>query len=304
VTADQAQRALNASHRLPHTALHKRSNVVRLVAHRGSGHEHNDPSGPPENTLAAVRYGFEQGADAVEVDVWCTRDDIVVLHHDATTDRTTDLVGIEIAGSLHADVRAASAGAWKGPAWAGERIPSLTEATAVVPAGRTLVVEIVGGPQVVSSVVAAAPNNALFICKNLDTAAEVKAATARPVMWIVDTTPRWQIGGWAQGHRRGVDNERQGFDDHADTPWLVAQAVSRGLDGLDTMFSYPPELPAAMHDAGLRWMVWTANDPRAIDQCLADGVWGITTDNTMTIRNWLNAAGMRTAGQAGEPFWS
>jgi hypothetical protein len=33
-------------------------------------------------------------------------------------------------------------------------------------------------------------------------------------------------------------------------------------------------------------------------------VWGITTDNTMTIRSWLNAAGMRTAGQAGEPFWS
>lgn len=302
MSPDQAQAALTAAHRTAENALRPGVGIVRLVAHRGSGHEHNDPTGPPENTLAAVQYGFEQGADAVEVDVWRTADGVVVLHHDATTDRTTDLAGLEIAMSTHADLMAASAGGWKAQQWSSERIPQLAHITAAP--GRALVVEIVGGPQVVDDVVAAAPVDAVFICKNLDTAAEAKAATGNPVLWIVDTTPRWQIGGWAQGHRIGRDNLRRGFDEHADVTWLCEQALGRGLDGLDTMFSYPAELPGALREAGLRWLVWTANDPRAIQQCLDDGVWGVTTDNTAAVRHWLNRAGWRTCHEVGLPFWA
>ena len=51
---DQAKAALAASHRTQ--ALPNGSGVVRLVAHRGAGHGHNDPTGPPENTLAAIEY--------------------------------------------------------------------------------------------------------------------------------------------------------------------------------------------------------------------------------------------------------
>lgn len=291
---DQARAALTASHRVSPLAPGDR--VVRLIAHRGSGHAHNDPHGPPENTLAAVQYGFHQGADAVEVDVWRTADGMVVLHHDETTDRTTDIAGLFIEASTYADL-AGSAGAWKGQRWSGERIPLLRDAYG------TLVVEIVGGPQVVAAVVEASPADAVFICKNLDTAAEAKAVSGNPVLWIVDTTPRWQIGGWAQGHRRGTGNERVGFDDHTDAEWLAQVALDRNLDGLDTMFSYPPGLPQTLTDAGLRWMVWTANDPRAIDMCLADGAWGITTDNTAHVKKWLAQAGYRTARDAGADFW-
>jgi glycerophosphoryl diester phosphodiesterase len=49
-------------------------------------------------------------------------------------------------------------------------------------------------------------------------------------------------------------------------------------------------------------MVWTANDPRAVDACLRDGVWGITTDNTTHVRAWLEASGRSTAHGAAEPF--
>jgi glycerophosphoryl diester phosphodiesterase len=277
---------------------------VRLVAHRGSGHEHNDPDGPPENTLAAVRYGFEQGADAVEVDVWRAADGLVVLHHDLTGDRTTDRPGLQIEQVTAAQLEGVSAGRWKADRWASERVPQLSAAAALVPPDRALVVEIVQGPQVVPDVVAAVSalrdEQVVWISKNLDTAGEVKAAAPQqPVFWIVDTTPRWQIGGWAQGHRRGSDSARHGFDDHADPRWLVEQALARGLDGLDTMFSYPPDLPATVAAAGLRWMVWTVNDPRAVDQCLTDGVWGITTDATREVREWLLAAGIQTAGGIG-----
>ena len=162
--------------------------------------------------------------------------------------------------------------------------------------------EVVEGPQVVSDVLAATTlpdDQVVYISKNLDTAGELKLQSRSRVFWIVDTVPRWQIGGWAQGHRRGPDSERHGFDEHADAQWLVAQAQQRGLDGLDTLFSYPPDLPPTVIDAGLLWMVWTANDPRAIDQCIRDGAWAITTDNTGEVCAWMNAAGIRTASAAG-----
>lgn len=306
---DQARAALDAAHRSPFDALTPGTGSVRLVAHRGAGHENNDPLGPPENTLEAVRYGFEQGADAVEVDVWRTADGIVVLHHDRTTDRTTDRPGLEIPETAYPDLERASAGSWKGSRWRDTSVPTLAEVGAVVPPGRALVVEIEEGPQVVADVLASLADSGLdvdqvvYISKNLDTAGQVKSlAPQHRAFWIVDTTPRWQIGGWAQGHRRGPLSERRGFDEHADLAWLIEQAQQRDLDGLDTMFSYPPDLPAQLGRAGLLWMVWTANDPRAIDRCLADGVWAITTDNTRHVRGWLTAAGLQTAAGAGFGF--
>jgi glycerophosphoryl diester phosphodiesterase len=241
-----------------------------------------------------VAYGYAQGADAVEIDVWCTRDGTVVLHHDATTDRTTDRAGWQITGVTYEQLRTLSAGRWKGPAWSGEVIPRLDDVT--VPAGRGLVVEVEEGPQVVDAVLRAAcglrPEQIMYITKNLDTAAELKVcAPEQPVLWILDTTPRWQIGSWAMGHRRGPDSQRRGFDDPADVRWLVETALARGLDGLDTLFAYPPDLPGALADAGLQWMVWTANDARAVRACVEDGAWGITTDVTAQVRDWLVGRG-------------
>lgn len=282
---------------------------MRLVAHRGAGHAHNDPVGPPENTLAAVEYGYAQGADAVEVDVWRTSDGTVVLHHDATTDRTTDHPGRDITAVTYEELLAVSAGRWKADSWAESGIPTLTDCARVVPRGRALVVEIEEGPGSVEDVLIALEpagliaDQVMFISKNLDTAAEVKQqAPAHRTLWVVDTTPRWQTGGWTQGHRRGPESTRAGYDEPTDCGWLVEQALHRGLDGLDTLFSYPPDLPAAMRDAGLLWLVWTANDPRAVDACLRDGVWGVTTDNTAEVRDWIVASGRTTACGGDEAF--
>lgn len=306
---DQARAALAAAHRTAADALTPRDGAVRLVAHRGSGHAHNDPAGPPENTLAGVEYGFSQGADAVEIDVWRAADGTVVLLHDETTDRTTDRPGWQVTGVSYSELLELSAGRWKGESWAASGIPTLTECARIVPAGRGLVIEIEEGPQVVEDVLAAlAPAGLesaqiMLISKNLDTAGEAKRqAPQHRVMWIVDTTPRWQVGGWTQGHRRGSDSTRVGYDDATDCVWLAEQAANRGLDGLDTLFAYPPDLPRAVADAGLLWVVWTANDPRAVDVCVRDGAWGITTDNTAAVRDWLANAGMTTALSGGEPF--
>src|SRR4030095_2633215 len=55
-----------------------------VFAHRGGA------ALAPENTLAAFERGLTLGADGIELDVHLSRDGAVVVHHDATVDRTTD----------------------------------------------------------------------------------------------------------------------------------------------------------------------------------------------------------------------
>src|SRR6185503_6389493 len=59
----------------------------RNLAHRGGANLR------PENTLAAFSNAVAIGADVLELDVQHTADNVVVVIHDATVDRTTDGVG-------------------------------------------------------------------------------------------------------------------------------------------------------------------------------------------------------------------
>ncbi len=58
-----------------------------MFAHRGGGRI------GPENTIAAFDRGLDAGADGLELDVHLSRDKVVVVHHDATLDRTTRAQG-------------------------------------------------------------------------------------------------------------------------------------------------------------------------------------------------------------------
>jgi glycerophosphoryl diester phosphodiesterase len=61
--------------------------TVEILAHGGG------QGVAPTNTLLALKTAQESGADVLEVDVQLTRDNVLVLHHDDTLDRTTDLSG-------------------------------------------------------------------------------------------------------------------------------------------------------------------------------------------------------------------
>ncbi len=59
----------------------------QVFAHRGGS------ALGPENTLAAFDIGMSTGADGLELDVHLSRDNVVVVHHDRTLDRTTNGTG-------------------------------------------------------------------------------------------------------------------------------------------------------------------------------------------------------------------
>ncbi|MEU1021498.1 glycerophosphodiester phosphodiesterase family protein, partial [Streptomyces sp. NPDC005904] len=104
---------------------------VMIAAHRGQWRR------APENSLAAVRAGFADGAEIVEVDVRLTKDGVPVLMHDERVDRTTDGTG-RVADLTLAQLRGLRLRAGLGgrqAAVTGERVPTLAE---VMGAARTL----------------------------------------------------------------------------------------------------------------------------------------------------------------------
>ncbi len=98
----------------------------------------------PENTLAALRTAALQGADAVEVDVLPSRDGHPVVHHDDRLSRTAG-VDAAVCDLDLAELRALDVGRWFAPAFEGERIPTLDEVVAALPAGMRLIADFKHG---------------------------------------------------------------------------------------------------------------------------------------------------------------
>ncbi len=120
--------------------------AMEIIAHRGA------LSLAPENTLAAQRLAYENGADTVECDVRISKDGVPVIIHDHHLDRTTDGTGY-MASLTVEELKRLDAGSWFGAQWAGERIPTLAEMLETAKTyNRNLLLDIKGqdiAPQVV-----------------------------------------------------------------------------------------------------------------------------------------------------------
>jgi len=105
-----------------------------LMAHRGNQVAY------PENTLAAFRRAFSDGADILETDLHLTADGVFVCIHDGAVDRTTNGHGL-VAQMTLAQIRALEV-TGAGTDGAVERIPTLEEAMAILPPDVALALEL------------------------------------------------------------------------------------------------------------------------------------------------------------------
>ncbi|MCK1821819.1 glycerophosphodiester phosphodiesterase [Streptomyces sp. XM83C] len=99
-----------------------------VVAHRGAS------AYAPENTLAAVDKAAELGIRWVENDVQRTKDGELVVIHDDNLKRTTDAEEVfpdrapwKVKDFTAAEIARLDAGSWFGAAYAGARVPTLTQ---------------------------------------------------------------------------------------------------------------------------------------------------------------------------------
>jgi glycerophosphoryl diester phosphodiesterase len=93
----------------------------RIIAHRGGG------TLAPENTLAGIRYGHAHGFRGVEFDVMLARENVPVLMHDDTLERTTNATG-PLAEKTAAELARFDAGSWRDARFRGEPVPAFEAA--------------------------------------------------------------------------------------------------------------------------------------------------------------------------------
>lgn len=83
----------------------------------------------PENTLASFEEAIRRGADLIEMDVQLSQDGEVVVMHDTSVDRTTNGEGL-VRDLAWKKLKTFDAGAWFGPEYHKEFVPSLSDVIA------------------------------------------------------------------------------------------------------------------------------------------------------------------------------
>lgn len=95
--------------------------IPTIIGHRGAC------AYAPENTLDSIRTAAEMGVEWVELDVMLTKDQVPVIFHDDTLDRTTNGYG-PLAEKTWDDLRDLDAGSWFADSFTSARIPTLEDA--------------------------------------------------------------------------------------------------------------------------------------------------------------------------------
>ncbi len=113
---------------------------VLVIAHRGASAQ------APENTVPAMTAAAAAGADMVEFDVQRTSDHQLVVVHDGTFARTTNVASIfpgrqdaPVGSFTLQEVKRLDAGSWKGSHFVGTRVPTLRELLAAIRPTRLMV---------------------------------------------------------------------------------------------------------------------------------------------------------------------
>lgn len=243
-----------------------------IIAHRGASRD------APENTVAAIKLGWEQQADGAECDVHVTADDEVVLLHDPSLRRTGGM-DVNVAEVDLATIRKVDAGAFKGEQWKGEKVPVISEVLKVLPAGKKLVVEIKGGPGVVPA-----------LKREIDKAVKAGVVKREQVEFICfdETVLRQAKTIMPECKALYLAGDYRERSPEA-LATLIGLCREAGFDGLDLDRGWPigPAFVQRVHDAGLRLYVWTVNDPAKARDLAAAGVDAITTDRPGLIREAL-----------------
>ncbi|WP_320053687.1 glycerophosphodiester phosphodiesterase [uncultured Acetobacteroides sp.] len=222
------------------------------IAHRGASHL------APENTVAAAKLAWEQNADAVELDIYLTKDNRIMVMHDKNTKRTTGK-SMVISESCSDSLRMLDAGSFKDAKYAGERIPFLEEMIAATPEGKQLVIELKCGTEVLPAlkdVVAKSgkQSQCLFIAFDWNTIVDTKKQLPHNACY------------WLSSKKEGLSEK-------------MKAAKAAGLDGLDLGYkAIDEQVMQQAKELGLDILAWTVDDPAEAKRLTSLGVKGITTN--------------------------
>jgi glycerophosphoryl diester phosphodiesterase len=211
------------------------------VGHRGAR------AYAPENTLASFKKALELGVDAVELDVRKTKDNKIIVIHDANVKRTTD--GEGLVGEL-------SLGQIKGfSAEGGEKIPTLQEVLDFLDKKVKVLIELKE---------AGVEEQVLAIVKERGLERNVVM-----VSFLEDALKKV----------RELDGDIETgliYVKHKNPVKAALELKANYLVAL-YRFTHTANVVKA-HENGLKVIVWTINNPQEVEEYAKKGVDGITSD--------------------------
>ena len=254
--------------------------------HRGSRATH------PENTLPAFVYAIEAGADAIELDVLATRDDVLVVVHDPHINPVIcsgPRPGAAIRELTLAELREYDCGSLRNPNFPkqrtipGTRIPTLDEALSLSDRRDfQFDIEVKSFPDHRELT----PEPAIFAKMLLDEIQKrglqkrvvVQSFDFRVLHAVKEIAPETRLAAlWESGSRPFVEMAAEAEADIVSPQYKLITA----------------EQVKAAHAANLQVVPWTANssaDWRALIDAEVDG---IITDDPAALLAYLNEQGLR-----------
>ena len=235
-----------------------------VIAHRGASAD------APENTIAAFERAITDGADAIALDVHLSRDDHPVVIHDETLERTTNGSG-PVRGHTMRELKRLDAGAWRGRAFAGQRLQTLQEVLERFRGRTRFWIELKGGSDLYPDI-------------------EERIVGLLEVYDVIDGALVLSFDHGALARLRGFSRELSLGALLARAPLDVARDVPPSADAICASAEIlgAPEREA-IRRSGRRCHVWTVNEPALMDRLVGLAVDGIITDRPALLRARLQA---------------
>lgn len=231
---------------------HVLSAQVEFSSHRGSS------THAPENTIAAVKLAWEEGADAVEIDVHLSKDNKLVVIHDKSTKRTSGK-DYRVEETLSDTLRLLDVGSFKAAEFKNEKIPFLNEIIALTPPGKKLYIELKCGIDALpflENVINASPKKHLLAIISFNFELLVAAKKIFP-----ENNCHLLIG--------KEENLKEN----------IRIAANQGIDFIDLKHSLiTREIVDYIHGLSMGINAWTVDDPQVAKRLISLNIEGIETN--------------------------
>ena len=243
------------------------------IGHRGTGS--NGAGNPyPENTIPSFEQAIAEGADMFELDVTLSADDVVVVIHDDTLDRTTDCSGCVDQWTL-AEIKTCDAAEGTSLEGTGVKVPTLAEVLDQLGDQAAINIEIKTGScggiptedlvDVVDEVIQAAKVVPEILISSFSLSALIYAESLDPEYV---TAYLASVGQTADGIIAAVDNNLDGVH-----PFHIGLTNDQITWGTSSNLLINP---------------WTVNLPARLTELAQAGVTGIITDQPNELKSILD----------------
>lgn len=249
-----------------------KNSIIRepiIVGHRGT------PSQAPENTMDSYKIAKNDGAKALECDIYITKDDHLVIMHDDTVDRTTNGTG-RVEDYTLAELKALNANKQYPVEYPEAKIPTLRELFELTQGtDRVVFIELKStNPKIVPAL------------KKLVEEMGMEENTVT-ISFYKDQIQRMQeLMPWAScGFLNGIGVNG------AVTEGLNNVFINTGSQNSTFNPSYGcinKEILEELKHRGMTVWPWTYNNYSSFKEAFLNGVYGLTTNYSQWASNWLS----------------